>query len=65
MFRDLLPAPVRKVIYTVIAAVTFIEGALDAVGWGVIPNDVQAKALFVAATLGLTMAASNTPKRGG
>jgi len=60
MLRDLIPARYRKVIYTVIAAVSTTEAALDAVEWGLIPNDIQAKALFVAAALGFTMAASNT-----
>lgn len=60
MFRDLLPPRVRKIIYSTIAAVTAIEGAFDGVGWGLIPNDIQSKALFVAATLGLSLAAGNT-----
>lgn len=64
MFRDLIPAPARKAIYTVVAAVATVEAALDAVGWGVIPDAIQAKALFVASALGFTLAASNTPKAG-
>ncbi len=63
MLRDLLPAKVRKVIYTVLAAASTIELALDTVGWGLVPNDVQGKALVVLSALGFTLAAGNTTTR--
>lgn len=62
MIRDLIPAPARKIIYTVLAAVSSIELALDAVGWGVIPAVTQGKVLVVLSALGFTLAAGNTPK---
>ena len=69
MIRDLIPAPSRNVIYTTIAAVSAVELALDGVGWGLIPNDVQGKAISVLAALGFTLAAGNVttnqpPKEG-
>lgn len=62
MFRDLIPAPARKAVYTVLAAVSAVELALDAVGWGVVPADLQGKALVVLSALGFTLAAGNTGK---
>ena len=60
MIRDLIPAPARKVIYTVLAAMSSVELALDAVGWGLVPADVQGKVLVVLAALGFSLAAGNT-----
>ena len=62
MIRDLLPAPVRKVIYTVLAAASTVELALDAVGWGFVPADVQGKVLVVLSALGFTLASANTDR---
>ena len=62
MLRDLIPARARKVIYAVLAAASSIELALDAVGWGFVPADVQGKILVVAAALGFTLAAGNTTR---
>lgn len=64
MLRDLIPARARKVIYAVLAVASSIELALDLVGWGVVPADVQGKILVVAGALGFTLAAGNTPKAG-
>jgi len=58
---DILPAPVRKAIYTGIAAASTTEAALDPADWGVIPDDVQLKALIVLAALGFSLARANTP----
>lgn len=58
--RDLLPAPVRKVIYNVAASLFGIELALDLAGWGVVPTDVQAKIVVVAGALGFALAGANT-----
>lgn len=63
MIRDLIPARARKIIYTVLAAVSSVELALDAVGWGVIPAVTQGKVLVVLSALGFTLAAGNTPRK--
>ena len=60
MIRDLIPAPARKVIYTVLAAAASVELALDAVGWGLVPPVTQGKVLVVLAALGFSLAAGNT-----
>ena len=60
--RDLIPAKARKTLYTVLAAVSGIELALDAVGWGFVPADTQGKVLVVLSALGFTLAAGNTTK---
>lgn len=60
MLRDLIPAPARKILYAVLAAVSSIELALDAVGWGLVPADTQGKILAVFSALGFTLAAGNT-----
>lgn len=60
MIRDLIPAAYRKAIYTVFAAVMAVELALDMVGWGFVPSDIQGKAAIVAGALGFTLAAGNT-----
>jgi hypothetical protein len=62
MIRDLIPARWRKVVYTVLAAVSSVELALDAVGWGLVPAEMQGKALIVLSALGFTLAAGNTNK---
>lgn len=64
MLQDLIPAPARKIIYTALAAVSSVELALDAVGWGVVPAEVQGKVLVVLSALGFTLAAGNTNKEG-
>lgn len=64
MLRDLIPARARKAIYNVLAAVFGVELALDLVGWGVIPADVQGKIVIVAGALGFALASANTPKAG-
>ena len=60
MIRDLIPAKARKVVYAVLAAASSIELALDAVGWGFVPAEVQGKVLVVLSALGFTLAAGNT-----
>lgn len=60
MLRDLIPAPIRKVIYVTLAAVSSVELALDAVGWGLVPAVTQGKVLVVLSALGFTLAAGNT-----
>lgn len=57
---QMIPAKYRKLIYTILAAVYGTELALDLVGWGVVPADVQGKAAIVAGALGFTLAAGNT-----
>ena len=58
--RDLIPTRARKVIYDVLAAVFGVELALDLVGWGLIPSDLQAKLVIVAGALGFALAGANT-----
>ena len=62
MIQDLIPAKYRKAIYTLFAAVMGVELALDLVGWGLVPADVQGKVAIVAGALGFTLAAGNTNK---
>jgi len=59
MIRDLIPARARQVLYTVLAAVSAVELALDGVDWGLIPDGPQGKAITVLAALGFTLAAGN------
>ena len=63
MIRDLIPARARQIIYTVVAVVSSAELALDAVGWGLVPADIQGKVLVVLSALGFTLAAGNTNTR--
>lgn len=65
LLRDLLPAPVRAVIYHTLTVVFALELALDLVGWGLIPTDLQAKLVIVAGALGFALAGANTPRREG
>lgn len=57
---ELLPASVRKWIYTVGAVVFAVEGALDIEGVGLIPEKVQNTLLGVIGALGFTLARMNT-----
>jgi hypothetical protein len=41
LLTDYLPAPVRKVIYSVLATVSVVEGVLDAADAGLIPERTQ------------------------
>ena len=52
---DLLPAHIRKAIYTVLGAVIAVEAVVD-----VIPDVFEGRALLVLAALGFTLAAGNT-----
>jgi len=58
MIRDMIPAPVRKVIYAVLGAGIGVNAVL-----GVLDDGVVAKVVGVAAVLGFTMAASNVPPK--
>ena len=55
-----IPPKIRKTIYAVLGAVAAVELALDGVGWGLIPDEPQGKALSVLAALGFTIAFTNT-----
>ena len=57
--RDIIPAKWRKRVYATFAALVTVETALDLVGWGLVPTDIQAKVIVVAGALGW-VAASNT-----
>lgn len=59
VFRH-IPTKVRKALYEGIRIVSAVELALDVVGWGLVPTDIQAKVLIVLATLGFSIAAANT-----
>ena len=60
MIRDLLPPTARKVIYTVLGVLVAVNGVLD-----LVDGDVMTKVIEVAAVLGFTLAAGNTPAREG
>ena len=62
MIQDLIPAIYRKAIYTVLATLMGVELALDMVGWGFVPADIQSKVVIVAGALGFTLAAGNTSR---
>jgi hypothetical protein len=55
-----IPPKIRKAIYAVLGVVAAVELALDGVGWGLIPDEPQGKALSVLAALGFYIAVSNT-----
>lgn len=55
-----IPTRWRAHIYTTLATVFGVEFALDAVDWGVIPNDFQSKLLIVLGALGFVIARANT-----
>lgn len=59
MIRDLLPPRVRRYVYAVLGAAVAVNGVL-----GIVDGDVVTKAVEVAAVLGFTLAAGNTPKAG-
>lgn len=60
LLRDLIPARYRKIVYTILATGMSTELALDMVGWGIVPSDMQSKVVIVAGALGFTLAAGNT-----
>ena len=60
VLHDLIPARARKAVYNVLASVFGVELALDVVGWGLIPTDLQAKLVIVAGLLGFALAGANT-----
>lgn len=57
---DRIPARYRGAIYATLSTVYAVEVALDLVDWGVIPDDIQAKALLVLGSLGFALAKHNT-----
>lgn len=58
--RDLLPARARKAVYNVLGSLMGCELALDLVGWGVVPTELQSKIVIVAGALGFALAGANT-----
>lgn len=58
---DQIPPKARRIIYRVLAIATAVELALDNVGWGLIPNDLQAKLVSILVALGFGLALRNTP----
>ena len=57
MIRDLIPPKARQIVYAVLGAAVAVNGVL-----GLVDAAVVAKAVQVAAVLGFTLAAGNTPK---
>lgn len=55
MLADLLPAKVRKIVYTVLAAAVAVEAVVD-----VVPVPYEDKAIAVLAVLGFVLARSKT-----
>lgn len=55
-----IPAKYRGLIYDVVSGAVAVEVALDAVGWGLIPDGPMEKALMVASLLGLRIARAKT-----
>ena len=62
--RDLIPAPARRVVYTLLGFAISAESALDALDAGLMSARVQGIVLGVAAAAGFTLAAGNVPKEG-
>jgi len=58
MIRDLIPAPIRRVIYAVLGALVAVNGVLDVLDDGVVTKIVE-----VAAVLGFGLAAANVPAK--
>lgn len=55
-----IPAAYRGLIYDVVSGAVAVEVALDAVGWGLVPDGPMEKALLVASFLGLRIARART-----
>lgn len=62
--RDLIPAPARRVVYTLLGFVISAESTLDALDAGLMSARVQGIVVGVAAAAGFTLAAGNVPKEG-
>jgi hypothetical protein len=60
---DWIPQRVRAYLYRIYAAAVGVELALEAVGWGVIPDDVQGKLAVVVGLLLVGQAAVYTPRK--
>lgn len=58
MFHDLIPAPARRVVYSVLGAAWALEGIFD-----VVPEGAQGRIAAALAVLGFGLAASNVPRK--
>lgn len=57
---DSIPAAARKWIYGVLGVVHGTEVALDLVGWGLVPDELQLKVITVLTALGFGLAFRKT-----